>query len=136
MGVNISDIIVRKKAEISDFKGKWIAVDAYNTLYQFLSIIRQPDGTPLMDSEGRVTSHLTGLLYRISNFLEAGIKPVFVFDGIPPDLKADTLNERRQVKERIHMYNCVVDTPCKRRWLPVAVAPQLPSNFEQSAKLP
>ncbi len=100
MGVNISDIIVRKKAEISDFEGKWIAVDAYNTLYQFLSIIRQPDGTPLMDSEGRVTSHLTGLLFRLSNFLDAGIKPVFVFDGIPPDLKSDTLEERRQIKEK------------------------------------
>lgn len=100
MGVNISDIIVRKKAEISDFEGKWIAIDTYNTLYQFLSIIRQPDGTPLMDSEGRVTSHLTGLLFRLANFLDAGIKPVFVFDGKPPELKSDTLKERRKVKEK------------------------------------
>jgi len=36
------------------------AIDAFNTLYQFLSIIRQKDGTPLMDRQGRVTSHLSG----------------------------------------------------------------------------
>jgi flap endonuclease-1 len=100
MGVNISDILLREKRSITDFKGKWIAIDAYNTIYQFLSSIRQPDGTPLMDSKERVTSHLTGLLYRTTNLLEAGIKPTFVFDGEPHDLKSDTLDRRRKVKEK------------------------------------
>ena len=66
-------------------------VDAFNTLYQFLSIIRQKDGTPLMDSQGRVTSHLSGLLYRTANLIDAGVKVAFVFDGEPPSFKAETL---------------------------------------------
>jgi flap endonuclease-1 len=100
MGVNISDILTRERRTIDDFKGKWIAIDAHNTLYQFISIIRQPDGTPLMDSQDRITSHLTGLLFRTSNFLDAQIKPVFVFDGKPHELKEGTLLGRRRVKER------------------------------------
>jgi flap endonuclease-1 len=100
MGVNISDILSRERRTIEDFKGKWIAIDAYNTLYQFISIIRQPDGTPLMDSHDRITSHLTGLLFRTSNFLDAQIKPVFVFDGKPHELKEGTLLGRRRVKEK------------------------------------
>ena len=62
--------------------GKKIAIDAFNTIFQFLSIIRdRQTGQPLMDSKGRVTSHLSGLLYRTANFLQAGIKPIYVFDG-------------------------------------------------------
>ncbi len=100
MGVNISDIVTKEKKSLSEFKGKWLAIDAYNTLYQFLSIIRQPDGTPLKDSEGRVTSHLTGLLYRTTNLMETGVKLVFVFDGEPHELKSGTVMDRRHVREK------------------------------------
>ena len=64
MGLNISDIIPREEIKISDLKGKILCVDAFNILYQFLSTIRQPDGTPLMDNKGRITSHLSGIFYR------------------------------------------------------------------------
>ncbi|HEX9709851.1 MAG TPA: flap endonuclease-1 [Candidatus Thermoplasmatota archaeon] len=94
MGVDLSDIVVKHPKEMGDFAGERIAIDAFNTLYQFLSIIRGPDGTPLKDAEGRVTSHLSGLLYRNTNFLEAGIRPVYVFDGEPPPLKRRTIEER------------------------------------------
>jgi flap endonuclease-1 len=100
MGVNISDIITREKAAIADFSGRWIAVDAYNILYQFLSIIRQPDGTPLIDSRGNVTSHLAGLLSRTTSLLSAGINLAFVYDGEPHALKAKTLRGRRARKEK------------------------------------
>ncbi len=98
MGVNISDIIVAQEIRMSELKGKIVAIDAYNALYQFLSIIRQPDGTPLRDSKGRVTSHLSGLLYRTANYLAEGIKPVYVFDGRPPDLKMRTIEERMKIR--------------------------------------
>jgi flap endonuclease-1 len=68
-------------------------------LYQFLAIIRQPDGTPLKDSTGRITSHLSGLLYRTSNLVEMGIKPIYVFDGTPPALKEVEIKRRMRVKE-------------------------------------
>lgn len=94
MGVKLGDIFQREKIEIKELSGRWIAIDAFNTLYQFLSIIRQPDGTPLMDGEGRTTSHLSGILYRVTNLFEAGAKVAFVFDGEPPTFKRETLQER------------------------------------------
>jgi flap endonuclease-1 len=75
------------------------AIDANNALYQFLSIIRQADGTPLQDDRGRVTSHLSGFLFRTAHFLEQGIKPFYIFDGAPPALKEKTLAKRREVRE-------------------------------------
>jgi flap endonuclease-1 len=98
MGVQISDIIPRREISISELKGKTIAIDAFNTLYQFLTSIRQPDGTPLMNTRGEVTSHLSGLFYRTINLLEEGIKPVYVFDGKPPELKMAELQKRKEAK--------------------------------------
>ena len=100
MGINLSDLVTPQPRTLEDFSGKILAIDGFNTLYQFLSIIRQPDGTPLMDHQGRVTSHLSGLIYRMSNFVAAGIKPAFVFDGEPPRLKARTVAARAEVKRR------------------------------------
>ncbi|ABW00894.1 flap endonuclease-1 [Caldivirga maquilingensis] len=91
---------LRRRVSLEQLNGKLIALDAYNALYQFLASIRQPDGTPLMDSQGRVTSHLSGLLYRTINLLEYGIKPVYVFDGKPPELKLIEIEKRRRVREK------------------------------------
>lgn len=99
LGVNLGDLVLKNTIGLDGLSGKIIAVDAYNTLYQFLSIIRQPDGTPLMDREGRITSHLSGLLYRNANLLEKGIKLVYVFDGVPPALKEMEIKRRTKVKE-------------------------------------
>ena len=76
------------------------AIDAYNALYQFLSGIRQADGSPLMDDDGRITSHLSGLLFRSANLIEKNITPVYVFDGKPPSFKEKTLEERSAVREQ------------------------------------
>ncbi len=100
MGVNLSGLTEPRTVELQDLSGKTIAIDAYNTIYQFLSIIRQPDGYPLTDSKGNVTSHLSGLLYRTASLIEAGIEPLFVFDGKPHELKMGTLNERRERREK------------------------------------
>ncbi len=96
MAVDLGKFVaeVKKGIEFEDLAGKTIAIDAFNTIYQFLSIIRQPDGSPLMDSKGRVTSHLSGLLYRTTNLIEYKINPIFIFDGIPPELKRKTLEAR------------------------------------------
>lgn len=99
MGTKLAEIIEAQKISLSDLSGKKIAIDAFNTLYQFLSTIRQPDGTPLMDSKGRVTSHLSGLFYRNINLLEQGILPVFVFDGESPELKSGEVARRKEIRE-------------------------------------
>jgi flap endonuclease-1 len=99
MGVALRDIVVDYKSPVSWYALSGVAaIDASNALYQFLTIIRQPDGTPLMDHRGRVTSHLSGILFRMAAFLDKGIRPVFVFDGIPADLKQATLEERRKLR--------------------------------------
>lgn len=93
MGVDLSSILDKQELSLSEVQGR-VAIDAFNTLYQFLTIIRQKDGTPLMDSKGRITSHLSGLFYRTCNLLEKGIRPVYVFDGEPHPLKKQTIAER------------------------------------------
>ncbi len=98
---DIGEILEKEKVDIDYFTGRKIAVDAYNAIYQFISIIRQPDGTPLKDTEGRVTSHLSGIFYRISNMVDAGIKPIFVFDGEPPVFKRRELEERKERRDEM-----------------------------------
>jgi len=102
LGVNLKELIPkesRKTVDLIELRGKTVSIDGYNALYQFLTAIRQPDGTPLMDSKGRITSHLSGLFYRTINLMEHGIKPVYVFDGKPPEIKAAEIARRKKVKE-------------------------------------
>ena len=100
MGVALRNILTDFKQPADPEKLKGVAaIDSYNALYQFLSIIRQPDGTPLMDEEGRITSHLSGIFFRTANFLSQGIRPVFIFDGQPPDMKSKTIQERKDIRE-------------------------------------
>ena len=99
MGLNIRDIIPRREIELSELGDKILCVDAFNALYQFLSTIRQPDGTPLMDNAKRITSHLSGIFYRNIGLLNEGIKLVYVFDGKAPELKAKTYKKRQDVRD-------------------------------------
>jgi len=99
MGVNLSSIIEPEKVNFDFLVGKTFAVDSYNIIYQFLSSIRQQDGTPLMDEKGRVTSHLSGLFYRTINLVSKGINLIFVFDGEPPDFKKQEIERRKEIRE-------------------------------------
>lgn len=103
MAVDLSKLAIRNKIGIDELNGKTIAIDAYNVLYQFLSIIRQPDGTPLHDSHGEVTSHLSGIFYRTIEMVEHGINPIYVFDGLPSKLKSRTISAR--IKRRSHAHD-------------------------------
>lgn len=99
MGLQIGDVVPRKDIKFEELKGKVIAVDAFNAIYQFLSSIRQPDGTPLMDNAGKVTSHLSGLFYRNMALLSEGIRLIYVFDGEYNILKGKTHEIRQEAKE-------------------------------------
>ncbi len=100
MGVQLGGVLPKLEMGLEELRGKKVAIDAMNSLYQFLAIIRQRDGEPLRDSKGRVTSHLSGLFYRTANLIEAGISPIYVFDGEPPRLKRKTLEDRRALREK------------------------------------
>jgi flap endonuclease-1 len=102
MGVQLRDIIPEpaiRNVEPDFFAGKTVAVDAFNAIYQFLATIRQQDGTPLMDAEGKITSHLSGVFYRNARLLEAGVKVVYVFDGKAPIEKRETIEKREENKK-------------------------------------
>jgi len=99
MGVKLRDIIppeAMERISLEALAGRAIALDAYNILYQFITIIRGPDGRPLMDRRGRITSHLSGVFFRTINFMKLGIKPIFVYDGRPPELKMKTVEKREE----------------------------------------
>ncbi|MFA6073292.1 MAG: flap endonuclease-1 [Candidatus Woesearchaeota archaeon] len=99
MGAAISNILKSEELKIEDLKGKILAVDSFNILYMFITTIRGPDGSPLTDSQGRITSHLVGLFSRFSNLMEKGVKFIFVFDGLAPELKREERERRKQLKE-------------------------------------
>jgi len=98
MGLSIKELVPSTEIEITDLKGKVIAIDTYNMLYQFITTIRSRDGSPLANNKGDVTSHLVGLFARTTNFMEKGLKPVFVFDGKAPKLKQEERERRKELK--------------------------------------
>lgn len=101
MGFNLSPLVVKRQLSLEELRGRTLAVDANNTLYQFLALIRMRDGRPFTDSGGHITSHLIGLLMRTTRLVaDFDIRPVFVFDGKPPELKKATLDERGGYRER------------------------------------
>jgi flap endonuclease-1 len=101
MGVPLTPIIVKQQLSLDELRGRTLAVDANGELYQFLALIRLRDGSPLMDSKGRITSHLSGLFYRTTRLIaDYGLRLAFVFDGKPPVLKSAEISRRRAVRER------------------------------------
>jgi len=100
VGVDLRDIVKARSITLESLRGKVIAIDAYNSLYQFLATIRGERGELLTDRRGNVTSHISGLFYRNINFLMAGVKPIYIFDGQPPELKAMEIAKRKEFKEK------------------------------------
>ncbi|KAL3102033.1 hypothetical protein niasHS_003442 [Heterodera schachtii] len=94
-----------KTNEMKAYFGRRIAIDASMSLYQFLIAIRQ-DGAQLTTEEGETTSHLNGIFYRTIRMMDNGIRPIYVFDGKPPELKSIELDkrmERRAEAEKQHL---------------------------------
>src|SRR5215471_3858272 len=101
MGVLLTPIAIKQQVTLEELRDKHLAVDGNGELYQFLALIRLRDGTPLKDSHGRITSHLSGLFYRTTRLIaDHRMKLVFVFDGKPPALKSAEIARRRSIKER------------------------------------
>ena len=99
MGLDLKPLVKSSPIIISELSGKVIAIDAYNTIYQFLATIRGITGELLTNNNGEVTSHLSGLFYRNVNLLAEDIKLIYIFDGEPSPLKSKEIDRRRQVKQ-------------------------------------
>ncbi|KIY51508.1 PIN domain-like protein [Fistulina hepatica ATCC 64428] len=88
-----------KDHDIKTLFGRKVAIDASMSIYQFLIAVRQKDGELLTNDVGEITSHLMGLFYRTIRIVEAGLKPAYVFDGRPPELKKGVLAKRFERRE-------------------------------------
>ncbi len=100
MGLNLKPLITSSThIKIPELNGKSLAVDAFNTIYQFLATIRGPTGEPLTNNQGEPTSHLSGLFYRNINLMSEGIKLIYIFDGKPHKLKSEEIERRRKTKQ-------------------------------------
>ncbi|KAK4884964.1 hypothetical protein RN001_001235 [Aquatica leii] len=96
----LADIVPHaiRESEIKNYFGRKVAVDASMSLYQFLIAVRS-EGAQLTTVDGETTSHLMGTFYRTIRLIENGIKPVYVFDGKPPQMKSGELNKRAERRE-------------------------------------
>lgn len=123
MGVQIGGLIPKKEISFQDLSGRIVGIDGYNVSYQFLARIRNKrTGKLLQDNKGRITSHLTGILYRVSHFVKLGIKPVFIWDGKPPKLKRKTIMKRKITREK-----------AKKKWIKALELGEDPMTYAQSS---
>jgi len=99
MGIALKDIISGKEVEIKSLANKVICIDGPMILYQFLTTIRQADGSYFTDEKGDITSHLIGINSRITKLVQYGLKIVFVFDGKSPELKKQEQERRKELKK-------------------------------------
>lgn len=97
--------IVRKHSQLPEVKlskyhGRTISQDAMISIYKSKIALINQKGAIMKRKDGKVTTHLFGILMKTMMYLKQGILPVWVFDGIPPDLKQGTIQERRERKDR------------------------------------
>ncbi|KAB2048712.1 hypothetical protein ES319_A13G129600v1 [Gossypium barbadense] len=85
---------VMKEQKLESYIGRKIAIDASMSIYQFLIVVGRRGTEMLTNEAGEVTSHLQGMFTRTIRLLEAGMEPIYVFDGHPPDLKKKVLVKR------------------------------------------
>ncbi len=99
MGLDLKPLVTPSPLKLQELSGKVVAIDAFNTIYQFLATIRGPTGEPLANSKGEITSHLSGIFYRNTNLLMENIKPVYVYDGEVHELKVEEIRRRNTLKK-------------------------------------
>lgn len=82
----------------SEMRGKILALDTSNILYQFLTAIR---GSEMFSTkDGKSTVHIHAIIMKTINLTKRGIRPVYVFDGAPPSIKQETLDKRSEIKDK------------------------------------
>lgn len=72
-----------------DLYNKKIAIDSSILLYKFRYTYKDD------------SFHIRGFLHKVIEYLEAGVIPIFVFDGKPPDAKKLTLDKRIDTRSKM-----------------------------------
>ncbi|HEV8359500.1 MAG TPA: flap structure-specific endonuclease [Candidatus Thermoplasmatota archaeon] len=101
MGVNLAAVLQPRPITFDDLRSKTLAFDAPTEIYPFLAIVRRGGGEHLTDPQGNVTSHLNGLLMKLTRLVgEVGARPIYVFDGPPSPRKRRVLDQRRAARAK------------------------------------
>jgi flap endonuclease-1 len=137
LGVLLTPILKREQTSFKALYGKSFAVDASIELHQFLALIRKPDGSLFTNPDGRVTSHLIGLLTRTSRIVtDYKLRPVFVFDGRPNPLKRATIEARRKVQQKAQTeyVQAIAAKDYSRAWSKVVMTGRVTAEVLADAK--
>jgi flap endonuclease-1 len=93
--------------ELKSLHGRKVAIDASMAIYQFLIAVRSnqsgQQSFQLTNDAGETTSHIQGMFNRTIRYMTEGIRPVYVFDGKPPQLKSHELHKRRERREKAEL---------------------------------
>src|SRR3989442_10064723 len=133
----LTPILKREQTSLKALKGTSFAIDASIEIHQFLALIRKRDGTLFTDPQGRVTSHLIGLLTRTSRLIaDFDMKPVFVFDGRHNPLKRMTIEMRRAAtkKAEIEYSDAVSKKDHAKAWSKAVMTGRLTGSILDDAK--
>lgn len=83
-----------KHENLYKLSGKKVAVDASLIIYQ--QLFNTPGGKTFKNSKGYITNHITGVFYKVMNYISLGIELIFIFDGKPPENKSACIQERKE----------------------------------------
>ena len=96
-----------REVPLSSLQGRKIAIDASMAIYQFLIAVRSggpnQQAAMLTNADGETTSHIQGIFNRTIRLIVEGIRPVYVFDGKPPQFKSHELLKRREKRAKAEM---------------------------------
>ena len=98
---DLRQLAVIEDVSFDELDGSTVAVDAHNWLYRYLTTtVRFTSGDAYTTADGTEVANLIGIVQGLPKLLEAGLTPVFVFDGEPVEFKAEEIEERREARER------------------------------------
>ncbi len=86
-----------KTVKLSDLAGWTIGVDVSLAVYQWCSIGKSRN---IKNADGKYINHVQGAFFHTVRMLSAGIKPVAIFDGVPPDVKAGVIAKRKESRDK------------------------------------
>ncbi len=77
-----------RRIHVETLENTTLAVDVSIWMTQFVKAMRDDEGRPIQNA------HVIGMLRRVAKLLYHGVRPVIVFDGGVPALKARLIRQR------------------------------------------
>lgn len=96
---DLRQLAVLESTPPTSLDGYTVAIDAHQWLYKYITGMRWIDEEEYTTEDGTEVPNLVGILRGVPTLLQHNIRPVFVFDGAPDDLKEDEIQRRREERE-------------------------------------